>query len=64
MTYKIISQIGDNMYAQCKKTGSLKPFTCMFPVYKIQKYLIKIKVNLSLYLIRHHAMKTYGGVEI
>jgi hypothetical protein len=23
-----------------------------------------VKVQLSLYLIKHHAMKTYGGVEV
>jgi hypothetical protein len=23
-----------------------------------------VKVKLSLYLVKHHAMKTYGGVEI
>jgi hypothetical protein len=26
--------------------------------------VVKIKVKLSLYLIKHHAMKAYGGVEI
>jgi hypothetical protein len=25
--------------------------------------LCKVKVNLSLYLIKHHAIKMYGGVE-
>jgi hypothetical protein len=25
---------------------------------------VKVKVKLSRYLIKHHAMKTYGGVEI
>jgi hypothetical protein len=24
----------------------------------------KVNVNLSLYLIKHHVIKTYGGVEV
>jgi hypothetical protein len=30
----------------------------------VSKVKVKVKVKLSLYLIKHHAMKTYWGVEV
>jgi hypothetical protein len=26
--------------------------------------MIKVKINVSMYFIKHHGMKTYGGVEV
>jgi hypothetical protein len=36
---------------------------CYFAIQKSRDQC-KVKTNLSLYLIKHHATKTYGGVEV
>jgi hypothetical protein len=36
--------------------GTCKSYLCF--------HCNKVKVNLSLCLVKHYAMKTYGGVEV
>jgi hypothetical protein len=42
--------------------GLLSDYTALYP--RRQYCIHKVKVELILTLIKHHAMKTYGGTEV
>jgi hypothetical protein len=60
---------------RCLATVVNKRFHCWLLTYRVHVTILnikkkfniiksKVKVNISLGLIKHHAMKTYGGVEV